>query len=282
MKFKSILIIYAVLHIVLIFVGQLKLNNQYNSIITFLLFFYFSIYCIKKFGDDKPTWKILFTLIMIRLLLLGGFDLYVRLTEELYGSPILIIHLLGIISGFFYLRLKNPFNFLPFILSSIFVVFMFFQGWVYYHHKLDFGTFTGKVSFPLPAKFEAFDENKSLITEENFNNKIVLLDFWHIQCGVCYTKFPQVQALYEKYKNDSSVMVLAVNKPNEEDKANQAFEIIKEKGYSFPVVITKEENLAEKFGVKYYPTVFVINSNGQVVYKGNIENAVKIVDELKK
>jgi thioredoxin-related protein len=57
--------------------------------------------------------------------------------------------------------------------------------------------------------------------------------------------------------------------------------MIKEEGYSFPVVITKDENLPEKFGVKYYPTTFVINQNGQIVYKGDIPGAVKMVGELK-
>jgi protein-disulfide isomerase len=47
------------------------------------------------------------------------------------------------------------------------------------------------------------------------------------------------------------------------------------------VVVTKDEDLAEKFGVKGYPTTFVINQNSQLLYKGDIEGAVKQVDLLK-
>jgi thiol-disulfide isomerase/thioredoxin len=108
-----------------------------------------------------------------------------------------------------------------------------------------------------------------------------LLDFWTTTCGVCFKKFPQVQAVHEKYQNDSSVKVLAVNTPLEEDKPNQAFNDIHKRGHIFPVVITKDEDLAEKFGVKGYPTTFVIDRNGQIVYKGDIEGAVKQVDLLK-
>jgi thiol-disulfide isomerase/thioredoxin len=161
-------------------------------------------------------------------------------------------------------------------------MFMYFQGWSLWLHNYNYGTFTGRVSaFKLPVKFESFDERKNFITDDNFKNKIVLLDFWATTCGVCFKKFPQVQTLFEKYKNDSSVMILAVNSPLEEDTPNQAFEMIKEREYDFPVVITKDEFLAEKFGVKGFPTVFVINQNGQIVYKGDIEGAVKMVDELK-
>ncbi|MDQ3799672.1 MAG: TlpA family protein disulfide reductase [Acidobacteriota bacterium] len=134
----------------------------------------------------------------------------------------------------------------------------------------------------MPTKFEAFDEQKNLITDDNFRNKIVLLDFWHTRCGICFQKFPQVEAVYDKYKNDSSVMILAVNKPIEEDKPNQAFQVIKTEGYAFPVVITKDEDLAEKFGVKYYPTTFIINQNGQIIYKGGIEGAVEMIDNLRR
>lgn len=159
---------------------------------------------------------------------------------------------------------------------------MFFQGWDFWIHKYSYGTFTGKVeAYNLPTSFEAFDENKSFITDNDFKNKVVLLDFWTTTCGICFQKFPQLQTLYEKYKTNPYVNILAVNTPFEEDKPNQAFEMIKKRGFTFPVVITKEEDLAQKFGVKYYPTTFVINPNGQVVYKGDIEGAVKMVDALK-
>lgn len=201
---------------------------------------------------------------------------------DLYGLPVVITYCLAIISAYYYHKSKPPQNILLFSLSSCFVVFMLFQGWDYWLHKIDFGTFTGCIeAYQLQTNFEAFDERKNLITNNNLQNKIVLLDFWHTRCGICFQKFPQVEAAYDKYKNDSSVAIFAVDKPIKEDKPNQAFEMIREEGYSFPIVITKDEDLAERFGVKVYPTTFVINPNGQIVYKGGIEGAVKMIEELK-
>jgi len=221
-------------------------------------------------------------LIMIRLLLLGGYDLYTAITE-LGSLPNLILDLLGIISGFLYLRLENPFRLLPFLISLIFAsLFIFFQGWDYLAHYYNFGTFTGRINaYRLSQKVEGIDQQNAKITNELFENKIVLLDFWITTCGLCFRKFPQVQAAYDKYKNNPSVAIYTVNNPVEENKPNQVFEMIKEEGYSFPVVIPTDEHLAEKFGVKGYPTTFVINPNGQIVYKGDIDGAVKLVDELK-
>ena len=163
-----------------------------------------------------------------------------------------------------------------------FALFMFFWGYDYWLHKLNYKTFTGVIEASyLPATFEAFDQQTNFIVDKDFNSKIVLLDFWNTRCGTCFEKFPQVQSAHEKYKNDSAVIILAVNKPIQEDKPDQAFQMIKEKGYSFPVVITKDEDLAEKFGVNVYPTTLVINQNKQIVYRGNIEGAVKMIEQLK-
>ena len=159
---------------------------------------------------------------------------------------------------------------------------MFFQGWHCWIHRAQHGTFTGRVSYFLPARLEAFDESGKQVTEQDFNGKIVLLDFWHSRCGYCFAKFPHVEQAHQTYKNDSSVLILAVNKPLEVDKPNQAFEIIREEGHSFPVVITKDAEMSEKFGVFRFPVAFVINQMGTIVYKGDIEGAVKMVEDLKR
>jgi peroxiredoxin len=159
---------------------------------------------------------------------------------------------------------------------------MFYRGWDYWIHKISFGTFTGKVEArKIPTSFIVLDENKTSVTEKNIINKIVLLYFWITRCGICFDKFPYIQTAFDKYKNDSLIMILAVNKPLEGDKPDQAYRTIKEEGYSFPVFTTKDEDLLENFDVKYYPTTFVIDRNGMIVFKGDIAGAVKMIGELK-
>ncbi len=282
MKFKSILIAYFALHILLFINGKLTPNIKWNFVGGFLVCCFFTIFCIKKFNNEKATWKVLFTLIMLRILLFGGVDLYVRLTEGLSGFPVLVIALLGIISGFFYLKLKSPFNLIPFALNSILVAFMFVQGWDYYRHKLYYQTFTGRVeALKSPQKIEGIDEKGNRIENQLFENKIILLDFWNTKCGICFEKFPQLQTFYDKYKDDNSIIIYAINKPIEEDTPKTAFQLIEKKGFTFPVLLPNDEELPENFGVKGYPTTFVINQDGQIVYKGDIEGAVKMVEELK-
>lgn len=258
----------------------ITVDIAYNTLLSFIGYFYLTLFFFKIFNEKLSAISIVAT-IFVAMFLMQFYTIYTWFVLSIWGIPSVLAHCLAVISAYFYFKSKPPKNILPFALSSCFVVFMLFQGWDYWIHKSNFGTFTGKVSYNLPAKFEAFDEQKHLILDNSFQDKIVLLDFWTTTCGVCFEKFPQLQTVSEKYRSDSSVAIFAVNKPIEEDKPNQAFEMIREYGYSFPVVVTKDEDLAEKFGVKGYPTTFVINRNGQIVYKGDIEGAIKLVAELK-
>lgn len=266
--------------LILVLIGALTDSIESNAILAFIFYFYFTLLCLQIL-KTKLSAVTIFLINLGAIILLQSYTIYLYLLGQYTYAPILLIYFLGVISAYFYAQSKKSTKLLPFILSSCFLVFMVFQGWEPWRHYRNFGTFTGKVLYNLPIKFEAFDEQKNLTADNNFQNKIVLLDFWTTTCGVCFEKFPQLQTVFEKYRGDSSVMILAVNKPIEEDKPNQAFEMIREEGYSFPVVVTKDEDLAEKLGVKGYPTTFVINRNGQIVYKGDIEGAIKMVDELK-
>ena len=278
---KAFLIILLVSVLMGLSIPFISNKIYYNTVFSFIGYFYLTLFFFKVFNKKLSAMSVV-VIIFATMLLLQSFTIYTWFVWDGYGIPAVVACCLAVISAYFYFKNKPPKNILPFALSSCFVVFMFFQGWDYWLHRINYGTFTGALqAYNLPAKFEAFDEQKNPVTDDNFQNKIVLLDFWYSGCGVCFEKFPQLQTVYEKYRNDSSVMIFAVNTPIEEDKPNQAFEMIREEGNSFPVVVTKDADLAEKFGVKFYPMTFVINRNGQIVYRGDIEGAVKMVAELK-
>jgi hypothetical protein len=56
--------------------------------------------------------------------------------------------------------------------------------------------------------------------------------------------------------------------------------MIEERGYTFPVVIPKDEELPEKFGVHWYPTTFII-INKKIVFYGDIRLAGARIEQLR-
>ncbi len=255
---------------------------DWSSLVGFIAFLYLTIFLLLKFKDKTQVWKIITALIIGEWLLCLNI-IYELFFELPWALPQLVIQTIGIICGYLYLRLSKPLNVFSVLIGCLIAVFMFFQGFDYWFHKISYETFTGKVkAYKLPQNIEGINEKNTRINSQTFQNKIVLLDFWHTRCGVCFQKFPQLQAFYDKYKDNGSVVVFAVDKPIEEDKQKSAFKVIEEEGYNFPVLLPNDEELPEKFGVKGYPTTFVIDKQGNVVYKGGIEGAVLMVEELRK
>jgi thiol-disulfide isomerase/thioredoxin len=281
MKIKVFFLILLVSLLLLLLVSFLTSKIQYNTVLSFTGYFFLTLISI-KFFNKKLSASAIIWIIFATMIVLQSFTIYTWFVWDAFGLPVVAATCFAVISAFLLHKWKFPLNIAPVFLSICFVVFMFFQGWDYWIYRINHGTFTGRVqAFNVPAKFEASDEQQNIVTDESFRNKIVLLDFWYTGCGVCFEKFPQVQAAYDRYKDDPSVAIFAVDEPIEEDTPGQAFQVIKDEGYSFPVVIAKDEELPKKFGVKYYPTTFVIDRSGQIVFKGDIAGAVKMVEELK-
>ena len=87
--------------------------------------------------------------------------------------------------------------------------------------------------------------------------------------------------VYASNRDDQSILMIAINRPIDEDAENQAFLMIRNRGFSFPVAVLAHPNFADRIGVTAYPTTIVINRHGVVVFKGSIEWAEKVVQELK-
>ena len=282
MKIKRIALLFVVSLVLTLLISPLRgfgYGIKASSLVGFTLYFIFTIVGIRRSANVLRPAQI--TMAIVAGLFLIQLPMRIRFfTAGLFSFPDFILHFLGIMFGLAFTNLRSPQRWLTTGLGFFLTLTMCVKGYDMWLHRLNYGTFTGKVSYSLPAKFEAFDESKSLITDKDFTNKVVLLDFWNTSCGICFQKFPQLQKFYEKHKTETTLRILAVDTPLEDDKEGDAFKAIKDEGHSFPVAITKEANLAEQYGVTGYPTTFVIDQKGNIVFRGDLEHATKLAEEL--
>ena len=54
-----------------------------------------------------------------------------------------------------------------------------------------------------------------------------------------------------------------------------------EAGYIMPYVVDAEHKLADAFGARTTPHVYLFNSDFQLVYRGSIDDSVNSADEVK-
>ena len=111
-----------------------------------------------------------------------------------------------------------------------------------------------------------------------YRGKIVLLNFWATWCKPCTTEMPAMQASFDKLR-DQGFMVLAVN---ELEDVAQVREHIKQYGHTFPVLMDRDNKVANQFGVFGLPVSVFIDREGRVqeYIKGGLLTEQKIDDTV--
>lgn len=246
-----------------------------------LTYFCLTTYFLKKTSSSNELLFVLFILILPPSILYLPFH-FKDFKETQISFISTLGHFIGVAFGCMSHFAKNKVKIILAILlltGSLWITFFGFSLWL---HKVNFGTFNGKVYYDLPAPIKGKNQFGRDISNINFKNKIILLDFWHTRCGVCFQKFPQLQEIYDTFKKDTSLVILAVNKPLEQDTIGEAFAVLKKSGYNFPAIVPSIDTLPEMFNVNHYPTTFIIDKSGKVIFKGDIENVKSILTRLTK
>ncbi|MEC2075732.1 thiol-disulfide oxidoreductase ResA [Metabacillus fastidiosus] len=94
-----------------------------------------------------------------------------------------------------------------------------------------------------------------------YRGKGVFLNFWGTWCKPCELEMPYMENQYNYYKNHG-VEVLAVNVA-ESNVAVQSF--VTRNNLSFPILLDKDKQVLDGYGVGPLPTTFLIDKNGKVV-----------------
>jgi thiol-disulfide isomerase/thioredoxin len=102
------------------------------------------------------------------------------------------------------------------------------------------------------------EETRSL---EEFEGSVLLVNFWGSWCAPCREEMPSMQALYEIMAGQPFDM-LAINVLESSEVAG-AF--IEEFDFTFPVALDRDGGLAREFGVRGFPTTYILDEEGYIV-----------------
>ncbi len=188
----------------------------------------------------------------------------------------MVIHFVALFCAFAsYRYMKNKyvryvFTLLVFIGVYGMSVPMYYK-WVHY---VSFGTPSGMLKQQERADDVCFlTEEGDSIRLSSWRGKTLVLDFWDRRCGICWHTFPQVQALYEKYRDSSDVTVASVFVAGKEDDWEKAREKFRQ-DYSFPVYhVNWKDAFLEEWKIDRVPTVIILDAEGKMFFRGNLMNA---------
>jgi len=128
----------------------------------------------------------------------------------------------------------------------------------------------------LAEDFHLVDLNGKPQSLGEYKGQIVLLNFWATWCKPCTTEMPAMQRTYDRLR-EKGFVVLAVNELEDDAKVR---EHIKQYGHTFPVLMDRDNTVANQFGVYGLPVSVFIDEQGvvQEYIKGGLLTEQKIYD----
>ncbi len=114
----------------------------------------------------------------------------------------------------------------------------------------------GKQAYP----FSVTDISGKHYSLENLKGKIIVINFWFVECKPCLMEIPELNGLVEKYKGKEVVFLGFAT--NEKSKIES---FIKTKKYDYNLVADSRE-IATLYNVNAYPTHLIIDSNSIISY----------------
>lgn len=110
------------------------------------------------------------------------------------------------------------------------------------------------------ADFSLQDLQKQTWQLHKLKGKVVLVNFWATWCPPCRKEMPDLNALYEEFK-DRGLVILAIS--DEEFAKVQPF--IQERGITYPVLLDPGDVVNKQFEIEGIPKSFVYDREGKLV-----------------
>ena len=128
-------------------------------------------------------------------------------------------------------------------------------------------TLRAKLPGNIAPAFTLPDASNNMISLSQFRGKLIYLDFWGSWCMPCLKELPALQALEEKFKNDTSVVFISIALEG----GSQVFEWKKTleyrelKGVQLLAIDQFGNPVAKMYGIQSVPTFMLIAPDGTFI-----------------
>ncbi|MFK7834028.1 MAG: TlpA family protein disulfide reductase [Winogradskyella sp.] len=103
------------------------------------------------------------------------------------------------------------------------------------------------------------DINGNTVTSEVTKGKVVVLNFWFIACKPFVAEIPELNKVYDKYKDNENVVFASITF----DAKDKVEAFLKKHPINYPVVAGDRTTISY-FSVNSYPTNMVIGKDGKI------------------
>lgn len=109
------------------------------------------------------------------------------------------------------------------------------------------------------ATFTDLEGNE--VSIDQFEGKVILIDFWETWCGPCLQVFPAMDKLRDEYENEFEVLAVTVGLS---DTIEDARNFVNENDYDFNYLIDTN-NIFDQLGASGIPFKVLVNPDGELI-----------------
>lgn len=119
----------------------------------------------------------------------------------------------------------------------------------------------GVAQKPAPA-FSLPDVSGSMISLEDYQGQVVLINFWASWCGPCRQEMPLLEALHQRYAPLGFTMIGI----NVEEDSSLADGFLRDTPVTFPILYDRENVVSKTYDVIAMPTTIIVDRAGEIRY----------------
>jgi thiol-disulfide isomerase/thioredoxin len=109
--------------------------------------------------------------------------------------------------------------------------------------------------------FDAKDLDGNPVNLKNTKGKIVVLNFWFINCGPCRREIPDLNELVDSFKANEKVLFVGI--PLDSKEALKSF--LEKVPFKY-TIIDEGRTIAGGYGVRLFPTHVIVDPEGKVYF----------------
>ena len=133
----------------------------------------------------------------------------------------------------------------------------------------------------IPALKGISHSDRAEISLNDYNEKVVLLDFWYMDCYPCIQAIPHLNELQRKYK-DQGLVVIGVNPFDDNEKNLKRMpNFLSNNPIDYQIMFTNKVK-PKDFKIYAYPSFYLIDKQGKIIHYevGFSEKTPKKIDSL--
>jgi peroxiredoxin len=128
--------------------------------------------------------------------------------------------------------------------------------------------------------FQLSDESGNIHTLRSFSGKIVAFVVWSYKCPSAIRYTDRLYVLQKKYDKNEVVLVGVAPGSSETAAAIRANKA--NLNIDFPILLDRDGSLTGMLGATHIPSVFIIDGNARLQYRGAIDNDKRIGDDKRR